>query len=52
MDPKYSIIKGLYCTVKSKLAQERSVIRLTDHLDMTIPVDWDVKQQTKQTKEN
>ena len=31
-----------------KLAQEKSVVRLTDHLDMTIAVDWDVKPQTKQ----
>ena len=26
-----------------------SVIRLTDRLDMTIVVDWDVKPQMKQT---
>ena len=25
----------------------KSVIRLTDHIDMTIAVDWDVKLQTK-----
>ena len=25
-----------------------SVVRLTDHLDMGISVDWDVKAQTKQ----
>ena len=31
-----------------KLAQEKSVLRLTDRLDMTKAVDWDVKQQTKQ----
>ena len=24
------------------------MVRLTDHLDMTIAVDWDIKQQTKQ----
>ena len=24
------------------------MVRLTDYLDMTIAVDWDVKQQTKQ----
>ena len=27
-----------------------SVLRLTDHLNMTIAVDWDVKPQTKQAK--
>ena len=32
-----------------KLAQE-IVIRWTDHFDMTIAVDWDVKPQTKQAK--
>ena len=26
------------------------MIRLTDRLDMTIAVDWDVKPRTKQTK--
>ena len=31
------------------LAQENSVVRLTDCLDMTIAVDLDVKPQTKQT---
>ena len=30
-----------------KLAQEESVARWTDHPDMTIAVDWDVKNQTK-----
>ena len=30
-----------------KLAQEKSVVRLTDHPDMTIAVGWDVKHQTK-----
>ena len=33
-----------------KLVQEKSVVRRTDHPDMTIAVDWDVKHQTKQTK--
>ena len=32
-----------------KLAQEKSVVRSTDRLDMTIAVDLDVKHQTKQT---
>ena len=27
------------------------VVRLTDSLDMTIVVDWDVKSQIKQTKD-
>ena len=26
------------------------MVRLTDRLDMTIAVDWDVKQQTKKSK--
>ena len=29
-----------------KFAQ-KSVVRLTDRLEMTIAVDWDIKQQTK-----
>ena len=32
-----------------KLAQERNVVSWTDHSDMTIAVDWNVKHQTKQT---
>ena len=34
-----------------KLAQEKSVVRRTDCLDMTIAVDWDVKPQSKQTNQ-
>ena len=30
-----------------KLAQEKSVVRWTDRPDMTIAVDWDIKQQNK-----
>ena len=30
-----------------KPAQEKSVIRWTDHPDMIIAIDWDVKHQTK-----
>ena len=30
-----------------KLAQEKSVVRITDRLNMTIAVDWDVMSQTK-----
>ena len=39
-----------YCMVKppSQACPEKSVIRLNDHLYMTIAVDWDVKPQTKQ----
>ena len=32
-----------------KLAQEKNVVRLTDHSDITIAVDMHVKNQTKQT---
>ena len=32
-----------------KLAEEKIVVRITDYLDMTIAVDWDVKHQTEQT---
>ena len=31
-----------------KLGQEKSVVRLTIRPDMTIAIDWDVKQQNKQ----
>ena len=31
-----------------KLAQEKSVVRWTDHPNMTIAVDWEVKNQTNQ----
>ena len=33
-----------------KLSEEKNVVRRTDSPDMTIAVDWDVKNQTKQTK--
>ena len=33
-----------------KLAQEKSVVRWTDHPDMTIDVEWDIKYQTKPKK--
>ena len=33
-----------------KLAQEKSVVRWTDRADMTIAVDWDVKNQTNEKK--
>ena len=38
-----------WLTSLSKLVLEKSVVRLTDHLDMTIAVDWGIKPQTKQT---
>ena len=38
------------CLVKH--AEEKRVFRRTDCLDMTIAVDWDVKQQNKQKKNN
>ena len=34
-----------------KLAQKKIVVRCTDYPDMTIAADWDVNNQTKQTKE-
>ena len=33
-----------------KLGQEKTVVRWTDHPDMLITVDWDIKHQTKQNK--
>ena len=30
-----------------KLGQEKSVVRITDGLNMTIAVDWDIMSQTK-----
>ena len=45
---KYVHEELVNCLVK--LAQEKSVVRRTDRPDTTIAVDWDVKNQTKQTK--
>ena len=43
-----SITSKSMCTEYwSKLAQEISEVRSTNHLDMTMAVDWDVKPQTK-----
>ena len=39
-------------TAKSKLAWGKSVVWLTDRLDMTTDVDWDVKPLTIQTNKN
>ena len=47
-----SICIKYWLTPLYKLAQEKKVARLTDCLDMTITVDWDVKLRTKQTKQN
>ena len=42
-----------WLTAYRKPAQEQcAVVRLTDHLDMTIVVDWDVKPQIKQININ
>ena len=35
-----------------KFALEKSVVRGTDHLDMTITVDWEIKPQAKQKKKD
>ena len=43
-----SMCTKYWLTTKSKLAQEKSVVRLTNHLNMTIAVDFDGKPQTKQ----
>ena len=32
----------------SQACPGKSMVRLTDHLDMTMAVDWDIKPQTKQ----
>ena len=47
-DTSKSICTEYWLTAWSKHAQEKSVVRLTDHLHMTIVVDWDIKEQTKQ----
>ena len=36
----------------NKLSQEKRVVRWTDHPSMSIAVDWDVKHENKQTKQN
>ena len=37
-----------WLTALSQLGQDKSMVRLTDHLNMTIIVDWDVILQTDQ----
>ena len=39
-----------WITACSQACAGKSVVRQTDHVCMTIAVDWDAKQQTKQTK--
>ena len=34
-----------WLTALSKLTKEKSMVMLTDHLNMTIAVDWDVRPQ-------
>ena len=56
MNPDQTAPLGPYClqcrlpkdilTAKFKHAQENSVVRLTEHLIMTIAVGWDVKPHT------
>ena len=36
-----------WLTAKSKLAEEKNVVRLTDGLNMTIAVDRDIEPKTK-----
>ena len=40
----------VYWLTATKFALEKSVVRLTDRLNMTIVVDWDIKTLNKQTK--
>ena len=44
-----SMYTEYWLTTQSKLSQEKKLIQLTDRLNMTTAVDWDVKPQTKQT---
>ena len=39
-----------WLTAKPSLLSKKGVVRLTDHPDMTIAVDWDIKSQTKQNQ--
>ena len=43
--------KDIYLVLVNRLGSlpRNSVVRLTDRLDMTIVVDWDIKPQIKQT---
>ena len=38
-----------WLTATLSLLRNKSVVRLTDCLDMAVAVDWDIKPQTKQT---
>ena len=37
-----SMCTEYWLTAQSKLAQEESMVRITDHLEITITVDWDI----------
>ena len=45
---KWKYVHEVLVKCMVKLAQEKSVVRWTDLLNMIITVDWDVKPQTKQ----
>ena len=47
MCTKFWLSSGLHLSLPGKC-----VVKLTDHLDMTIVVDWDVNQQNKRTNKN
>ena len=47
---KQKCLQELLVKCSVKLSQENNVVRRTDHPDMTIAVDYDVKNQTKLTK--
>ena len=46
---KWKYVHKVLANCLVKLAQEKRVFRWTDHPDMTIAVDWQVKNWTKQT---
>ena len=43
-----SMCRKYWLTALSSLPRKKSVVRWADHPDMTITVDWDVKNQTNQ----
>ena len=40
---KHKFVRKVLVNCLVKVVQEKSVVRRTDHCDMTITVDWDVK---------
>ena len=46
-DGLLSVTHKILVKLLVKLAEEKSVFRCTDHPDMIIAFDWDVKKQTK-----